>query len=102
FALIADSSDRNEAEKLASDIVDNTSGRIIDVRDNSLTVSAGVGLAIAGSELPQPIVLIEQAESALTESLRAGGNSFVRYRPRVSAEGDEDDAAWGERLRHAL
>ncbi|RFF31906.1 EAL domain-containing response regulator [Wenzhouxiangella sediminis] len=102
FALIADCDDRAQAEKLASDIVENCSGRIIDVRDNSLTVSVGVGLAIAGSELPHPEALIEQAESALAEALRAGGNGFVRYRPRVSAEGDEDDAAWAERLRHAL
>ena len=102
FALIADSADRAEAEKIASDIVENCSGRIIDVRDNSLTVSTSVGLAIAGSELPHPEGLIEQAESALAEALRAGGNGFVRYRPRVSAEGDEDDAAWAERLRHAL
>lgn len=102
FALIADCSDRSEAEKLASEIVEQCSGRIIDVRDNSLTVSASVGLAIAGSELPRPEALIEQSESALAEALRAGGNGFVRYRPRVSAEGDEDDAAWAERLRHAL
>ncbi|WP_376696030.1 EAL domain-containing response regulator [Wenzhouxiangella sp. EGI_FJ10305] len=102
FALVADCSDRGEAEKLASEIVENCSGRIIDVRDNSLTVSVAVGLAIAGSELPHPEALIEQAESALAEVLRAGGNGFVRYRPRVSAEGEEDDAAWGERLRHAL
>lgn len=102
FALIADCADRAQAEKLASDIVENCSGRIIDVRDNSLTVSVSVGLAIAGSELPDPEVLIEQAESALAEALRAGGNGFVRYRPRVSAEGEEDDAAWAERLRHAL
>ncbi|HSH27437.1 MAG TPA: diguanylate cyclase, partial [Wenzhouxiangella sp.] len=102
FALIADCADRAQAEKLASDIVENCSGRIIDVRDNSLTVSVGVGLAIAGSELPHPEALIEQAESALAEALRAGGNGFVRYRPRVSAEGEEDDVAWAERLRHAL
>ena len=102
FALIADCADRAAAEKLASDIVENCSGRIIDVRDNSLTVSVSVGLAIAGSELPHPEALIEQAESALAEALRAGGSGFVRYRPRVSAEGDEDDAAWAERLRHAL
>lgn len=102
FALIADSSSRAEAEKLASDIVENCSGRIIDVRENSLAVSASVGLAVAGSELPYPEGLIEQAESALAEALRAGGNGFVRYRPRVSAEGDEDDTAWAERLRHAL
>ncbi|RFF28353.1 MULTISPECIES: EAL domain-containing protein [unclassified Wenzhouxiangella] len=102
FALVADCKDRSEAEKLASEIVENCSGRIIDVRDNSLTVSVAVGLAVAGSELPHPEALIEQAESALAEALRAGGNGFVRYRPRVSAEGDEDDAAWAERLRHAL
>lgn len=102
FALIADCADRAQAEKLASDIVERCSGRIIDVRDNSLTVSAAVGLAIAGNEMSDPQTLVEQSESALTEALRAGGKGFVRYRPRVSAEGDEDDAAWAEQLRHAL
>lgn len=102
FALFAECGDREEAEKLASDIVEQSTGRIIDVRDTSLTVSASVGLAIAGSELHHPDTLIEQAESALAEVMRAGGKGFVRYRPRVSAEGDEDDAAWDERLRHAL
>ncbi|NBB93241.1 MAG: EAL domain-containing protein [Gammaproteobacteria bacterium] len=102
FALIANCRDRGEAEQLASEIVEQCAGRIIDVRDNSLTVSASVGLAVAGSELPHPEALIEQSESALAEALRAGGKGYVRYRPKVSAEGDEDDSAWAERLRHAL
>lgn len=102
FALIADCADRSEAEQLAGELLEQCSGRIIDVRDNSLTVSASIGLAIAGSELPRPEALVDRSESALAEALRAGGRSFVRYRPKVSAVGDEDDAAWGERIRHAL
>jgi PAS domain S-box-containing protein/diguanylate cyclase (GGDEF)-like protein len=102
FAVAAEFGNRSEAEKLASEIVERCSGRILDVRENSLTVSASVGVAVAGSELPKADTLVEQAESALAEALRAGGNGFVRYRPRVSAEGDEDDTAWAERLRHAL
>jgi EAL domain-containing protein (putative c-di-GMP-specific phosphodiesterase class I) len=100
--VAAEFGNRSEAEKLASEIVERCSGRILDVRENSLTVSASVGVAVAGSELPKADTLVEQAESALAEALRAGGNGFVRYRPRVSAEGDEDDTAWAERLRHAL
>lgn len=102
FGLLADITSREEAEKLATSLVEGCTGKIIEVRETSLTISASVGLAIAGSEVPEPEALVEQAETALNEVLRAGGNGFVRYRPRVSAEGEEDDAVWAERLRHAL
>jgi multidomain signaling protein FimX len=102
FGIIAETDNREEAEALAAKIVDQCSGRIIDVRDTSLTISASVGLAIAGSEPPDPGTLLAQSDSALSEALRAGGNAYVRYRPRVSADGDEDDAGWSEKLLHAL
>src|SRR5690625_4283662 len=102
FVMSVSADSRADIDKLAGSITENTSGRIIDVRDNSLTISVGVGLAITGSEPPEPATLAEQAESALVEALRAGGGSFVRYRPRVSFDDDENLAAWEERLRHAL
>jgi multidomain signaling protein FimX len=102
FGLLADVGSREEAEKLATAIVEGCSGKIIEVRETSLTVTASVGLAVAGSEVPEPELLIEHSDNALIEALRAGGNSFVRYRPKVSGEGDEDEAEWAERLRHAL
>ncbi|AKS42078.1 EAL domain-containing response regulator [Wenzhouxiangella marina] len=102
FGILIDSKNREEAEQIAARVIDHCSGRIIDVRDTSLTVSASVGLAVAGSELADPDALVVQADSALSEALRAGGNAYVRYRPRVSGEAGEDDAAWAERLHHAL
>lgn len=102
FVMSVSADSRADIDKLAGSITENTSGRIIDVRDNSLTISIGVGLAITGSEPPEPATLAEQAESALVEALRAGGGSFVRYRPRVSFDDDENLVAWEERLRHAL
>ncbi|HLS05852.1 MAG TPA: EAL domain-containing protein [Wenzhouxiangella sp.] len=102
FVMAVSAGSRADIDKLAGRVTENTSGRIIDVRDNSLTISVGVGLAITGSEPPEPATLAEQAELALVEALRAGGGSFVRYRPRVSFDDDENLAAWEERLRHAL
>ena len=102
FGILADTNNREEAEKLATTLVEGCSGKIIEVRDTSLTISGSVGLAVAGSEVPEPESLVDQAETALNEALRAGGNGFVRYRPKVSAEGEEDDAIWAERLRHAV
>ncbi len=102
FGVLVDFDNREQAETLAARIVDQCSDKLIDVRDTSLTVSASVGLAIAGSEPPDPATLLAQADSALSEALNAGGNAYVRYRPRVSADADEDDAAWSERLHHAL
>jgi multidomain signaling protein FimX len=102
FGILADTKSREEAEKLATSLVEGCSGKIIEVRETSLTVTASVGLAVAGSEVPEPESLLEQAENALNEALRAGGNGFVRYRPKVSAEGEEDDTIWAERIRHAI
>ncbi|TVQ30244.1 MAG: EAL domain-containing protein [Wenzhouxiangella sp.] len=102
FGILANIETREEAEAMAARIVDHCSGKIIDVRDTSLTVSASVGLAVAGSEIDDADMLLSQADSALHEALHAGGNAYVRYRPRVSGDADEDDSAWAERLRHAL
>lgn len=102
FGIILEVDSREKAEEFAARIVDYCSGRIIEVRDTSLTISASVGLAVAGSEIPNPDTIVSQADSALTEALHAGGNAYVRYRPRVSTDADEDDSAWSERLKHAL
>lgn len=102
FAMFADLPDREQAEKLAGTIVENCSDHIVEVRDTSLTVSASVGLTVAGSEVDSAETLIEHADQALNEATRGGGNAFVRYRPRISADADEDDTQWAERLRHAL
>jgi len=102
FGILADIKTKEDAERLAARIIDHCSGRIIDVRDISLTISASVGLSISGSDMEDSSVLLVQADSALSEALRAGGNAFVRYRPRVSGDADEDGAAWAERLHHAL
>jgi len=102
FGVLVATESRETAERLAGKIIDHCSGRIIDVRDTSLTVSASVGLAISGSSIDDSDTLLGQANSALSEAIRAGGNGFVRYRPRVSGDGDEDDSAWAERLHHAL
>ncbi len=102
FGILADTKSREEAEKLATSLVERCSGKIIEARETSLTVTASVGLSVAGSEVPDPENLLEQAETALNQALRAGGNGFVRYRPKVSAEGEEDDTIWAERIRHAI
>jgi diguanylate cyclase (GGDEF)-like protein/PAS domain S-box-containing protein len=95
-------SERSEAEQLATRVVETYSGRILEVRDRSPSVTASVGLAVGGSQRFTADELLAQAESALREAQRTGGNSYVRYRPS-SGGGDTSNAAeWAERLRHAL
>lgn len=101
FALRLLIPERQEAERLARQIVEHCSGHIIEVRDKSLTVTASVGLAIAGSYNADAEELIGQAETALGEASRTGGSSYVRYRPRISETVDTDEN-WLKRLRHAL
>lgn len=94
--------DRSEAESLATRIIETFSGRVLEIRDKSPTVTASVGLAVGGSQLFSADELLAQAESALREAQRTGGNSYVRYRPRTDAADAGDAAQWTERLRHAL
>ncbi|GAB4170159.1 MAG: cyclic di-GMP-binding protein FimX [Wenzhouxiangellaceae bacterium] len=92
--------DRSEAEALATRIVEAFSGRILEIHDKSPQVTASVGMALNGAQTFSADELLSQAENALREAERTGGNSYVRYRP-ASAEGD-DGEHWDEKLRHAL
>ena len=94
--------DRAEAEKLATRIIESFSGRILEIREKSPTVTASVGLAVGGSQLFTADELLAQSESALREAHRTGGNSYVRYRPSSDAKDAGDTEQWTERLRHAL
>ena len=94
--------DRAEAEKLATRIIDSFSGRILEIREKSPTVTASVGLAVGGSQLFTADELLAQSESALREAHRTGGDSYVRYRPSRDARDAGDTGEWTERLRHAL
>lgn len=93
--------ERSEAEALATRIVETFSGRILEIRDRSPQVTASVGLAVGGAQSFTADELLAQAESALREAERTGGNSYVRYRPKSSTNG-EDGGQWDEKLRHAL
>lgn len=94
--------ERSEAESLATRIIETFSGRILEIRDKSPTVTASVGLAVGGSQLFTADELLAQSESALREAQRTGGNSYLRYRPSSASADPGDTQKWTERLRHAL
>lgn len=93
--------ERSEAEALATKVVETFSGRILEIRDKSPQVTASVGLALGGSQKFSADELLAQAETALREAERTGGNSYMRYRPPSTA-GDENGEQWADKLRHAL
>ncbi|MDT8450021.1 MAG: EAL domain-containing protein [Wenzhouxiangellaceae bacterium] len=94
--------DRSEVEKLATRLVDNFSGRVLEIHDKSPSITASVGLAISGSQRFSADELLVQAESALREAQRTGGNSYMRYRPAAGAHDSGETEQWTEQLRHAL
>ena len=103
LGLLVRRPDRESVERLSKTILETYSGHILEVRDKSLTVSAGVGVSYLGRRTTDAEELLSQADSALAEAMRAGGNCFVRYRPRAAGgEGEEGDTQWAERIRHAL
>jgi len=94
--------ERSEAEQLATDLVEGFSGHILEVGEKSPTVTVSVGLAVDSRQMFTADELLAQAESALREAERSGGNSYLRYRPRAAAESNEDHAQWTETIKHAL
>lgn len=102
FAVLAQTSDPQGAEALARDIVEHCNGRMLEIGDLALPVTVSVGIAQGSSGEIKADTLISHAGLALTEAQRAGGNAYVRYRPRISEDVSDDDMAWHERLIHAL
>ncbi len=94
--------ERNEAEQLATRLVEGFSGRILEVGNKSPTVTASVGLALDTSGMFSADELLGQAESALREAERSGGNSYLRYRPGTGGGESDDGTNLLEQVRHAL
>jgi len=102
FAAVLEDHDESQADAVSKKIVEYCQGHVVEIGDISLPVTVSVGLTQGSSANPSPEDLIAQADMALSEALRSGGNAYVRYRPRISSSSEDGDLAWGERLVHAL
>ncbi len=102
FAVVLENRTQAQADSVARRVVEHCQGQIIEIGDISLPVTVSVGVTQGSSARCTADTLISQADIALAEALRSGGNAYVRYRPRISSSTDEGDLAWGERLVHAL
>ncbi len=102
FAVLCETPNPHSAEQLARQMVEHCNGRILEIGELSLPITVSVGVAQGSSSATAMDALMSQAEIALNEALRSGGNAYVRYRPRISEDASDDDLAWHERLIHAL
>jgi diguanylate cyclase (GGDEF)-like protein/PAS domain S-box-containing protein len=102
LAICMPTGDRDEAVALATRLVEHFSGRILEIGDKSPSVTISVGLTIGSGKMFSGEELLSQAQTALNEAERTGGNCYVRYRPRTDATDGNEMAQWSERLRHAL
>lgn len=76
FAVVADISERSQAEIIARKVQDAV-GRPIDVADSPVSVSAAIGAAIFPEQGNDLSVLIEHSDHAVTKARRAGGHAIV-------------------------
>lgn len=102
FAVVLENHSESQADAVSRQVVESCQGRVIEIGEISLPVTVSVGVTQGSSANPVAENLISQADLALAEALRSGGNGYVRYRPRISSATDDGDMAWGERLVHAL
>ncbi|MFW6339836.1 MAG: EAL domain-containing protein [Wenzhouxiangella sp.] len=102
FAAVLDEHAEAQADAVSRRIVESCQGQVIEVGEISLPVTVSVGVTQGSSTGTSAATLVSQADIALSEALRSGGNAYVRYRPRITASSEDGDLAWGERLVHAL
>ncbi len=76
FAVVADISERSQAEIIARKVQDAV-GRPIDVAESPVTVSAAIGAAIFPEQGNELSVLIEHADHAVTKARQAGGHTII-------------------------
>ena len=76
FAVVADISERSQAEIIARKVQDAV-GRPIDVAESPVTVSAAIGAAIFPEQGNELTVLIEHAHHAVSKARQAGGHTII-------------------------
>ncbi|NKI36015.1 EAL domain-containing protein [Wenzhouxiangella sp. XN79A] len=102
LALCQCTADRGDTVALATRLVEHFSGKILEIGGKSPTITVSVGLSLGTGQMFSGDELLAQAQGALHEAERTGGNCYVRYRPSAEAADGDDLAQWSERLRHAL
>ena len=94
--------DRGEVVALATRLVEHFSGKILEIGGKSPTITVSVGIALGAGQMFSADELLAQAQTALQEAERTGGNCYVRYRPSADTGDGDEQEQWSERLRHAL
>ncbi len=102
LALCQQAGDRGATVALATRLVEHFSGKILEIGGKSPTITVSVGLALGSGRMFSGDELLAQAQGAMQEAERTGGNCYVRYRPSADAADGDELAQWSERLRHAL
>jgi len=103
FAAVVQRSQRPAVEQLAEHIVATVASEVVNVSDASVSVTCSVGLSFAGRQNRVAETILSQAVRASRDAQEHGGNTFVRFRPKLRAVDEtEQQAHIQERLRHAM
>ena len=103
FAAVVQRGQRSALEQLAEHIVTTVASEVVNVSDASVSVTCSVGLSFAGRQNHNAETILSQAVRAGRDAQERGGNSFVRFRPKLRAVDETEQKAHAqERLRHAM
>lgn len=90
-------------KELAEKIRERIEEQISEVDENSVTLTASLGVARVTEAIAKPQELVSIANSAVLEATEAGGNQVAMHDPLRQARREGDDSlVWIERVRHAL
>ena len=102
FAALIKRDDKSGLLEAANCIIESYSNHIIDLGDQTMSVSCSVGMATLGSLTRDADEIIAQARSAFGEAAQKG-NTLTAYKPALTTvSSGESERDWVERIRHAL
>jgi len=103
FAVLLCKRSPEKAEQSAKDLCRRFEERIIDLNNNSISVTISAGLVVIGEAAGGANELISQAVECLNEAVANNGNQVVRFNPAKDAKAlSEEDNQWQVLLRNAL
>lgn len=103
FALLCETADRDELDKLATRARDAIREHICEVESHSINTTATVGIALIDGTTGDPNDIINRTERAWAEASEKGTNSQVIYQPKQGEMSQKEmDRQWIETIRETL
>lgn len=103
FAMISETSEENELEKLAVRIRSAIKEHICDIEGRSINVTASIGIARIDGSTDDPNEILNRTERAWHQAAEKGANQHTIYKPKPGEMSQKEiDRQWIDRIKATL